>query len=118
MRRAKHNQPHFCVLAYKDQGKPLSANGTLTPVAVVVLEENTALKIYLHPKLTEIVKTEDQTYMVDIFNDICDRSKWDACGLFAQLCDLSVGPLVTERVGVNLKDDMTASRTMAEFRKI
>jgi hypothetical protein len=117
LRKTENNLPHYCILAYRDQGQSLSGGDNLTAVAVVV-SEGAALRIYLHPKLTEVVQPSDMAYMADMFSDLHERSQWDANGLFVQLCDLSVGPLITERVGENLGDDAVALQCISDFSEI
>ena len=112
------NLPRCCALAYRCQDEVLTAKSDPNLIIVAVLQPDATLKIYKHPKLEEIVEPCDGEYLSDLLRDMAKRLKVNGEGLFAQLCELSVGPLTTERIGLDPASDETLSGLIQNFIEI
>jgi hypothetical protein len=57
------------------------------------------LIIFVSPLRATIVAAEDQPYIDDLLSDFIERAAIDPIALFQQISNLSVGPLITHKIG-------------------
>jgi hypothetical protein len=58
------------------------------------------LSFYVHRAFDQRTAGPDFAYMHELIPDLVDRSKYSPDAVFRQLANLSVGPLLTDAVGV------------------
>ena len=110
--RGNQNSTLFCTIAYQAESgrhrRPI-ANGLL----LVVLKTPTdGVRFFLDPLWRETVNSEDASYLQDVFEDLPRRARNPGDDVFAQLCELSAGPLATVEVGdASLKDSFIKELT-------
>ena len=92
----------FCVLQYIASGGEGDRVDSPTIIAVVTSAQDGEVAIRVHPECEKIVLPIDWEYMEALFRDFRMRIRSDPDALFQQLSDLSVGPLVTQEVGLDL----------------
>jgi hypothetical protein len=73
------------------------------------------LRILMHPQLREIVQNDDQIYIGSLLRDLTERAKLSPDALFKQLTSLSVGPLVTQKAGFVVEDDLPLGELVSAF---
>ena len=112
------NSIHFCTIAYQAESgrhlKPIS-KGTLLVVVKTALE---GVRFFVNPFWREVVDSDDAMYLQDVFDDLPRRAKNQTDDIFAQLCELSVGPLATVDVGEVPVDDAFFVELTAKFTQI
>jgi hypothetical protein len=89
----------FCVLEYR----PIRDESCELPrehsVFLLVIEKERRLQFLVPLDFRSLVDQADLEYIKQLLKDLPKRAQRDAQVLFDQLCSLSVGPLVTRRVG-------------------
>lgn len=87
-------------------------------VIIAVLQPDSVLRVYRHSQLGDIVHGGDREYLSDLLEDIAGRLRANGEDLFAQMCQLNVGPLITERAGLDLASDDVLTRLLQSFIEI
>ena len=77
------------------------------------LEENVYL--FVHPELRTVVQKEDLVYIEALLQDFPERAKQHPAEFFKQISSLGVGPLVTQRVGLNLSECPSMQKIVSQF---
>lgn len=97
--KGNQNSMLFCTIAYQTESgrhlKPI-AKGLLLVVVKTPIE---GVRFFLDPLWRDMVESEDASYLQDVFEDLPRRAKNPGDDVFAQLCELSAGPLATLEVG-------------------
>ncbi len=85
---------HFCALEYASNsiGNPLHIMQNV--ILLVIRYVEGGLRFFLHPKLEQVVKAVDLSYIEPLLEDFMERVKRNAAALFEHLASLSVGILV------------------------
>jgi hypothetical protein len=65
--------------------------------------------------LRSIVQAEDLIYIDSLLQDFKVRAKLHPEALFKQICSLSVGPLVTQEIGLEITDHALFREISTEF---
>ena len=89
----------FCILEYRPIRDESRESACERRVILLVIEEEPGLQFFAPANLRSIVDKADLEYIEELLKDLPTRARRDAQVLFDQLCSLSVGPLVTGRVG-------------------
>jgi len=107
----------FCVLQYiaseNDQDRADSS-----PIIALVTSHDGEIGIRVRPEWEKIVLPTDRNYLEALYRDFRMRIKSDPDGLFRQLSDLSVGPLVTREAGSDLAANLPYLRLAEQFQEI
>jgi hypothetical protein len=85
---------------------------------VVVKTAIEGVRFFVDPRWREVVDGEDALYLQDVFEDLPRRAKNPSDDVFAQLCELSVGPLATVDVGEVSVEDSSIDELTARFVQI
>jgi hypothetical protein len=81
-----------------------------------VLEDNKGgADLFISPNFDVIVHDDDRNYINALLEDFKQRSKADPATLFKQLSSLSVGPVVTHKVGTLGVDDAYLDSICSQF---
>jgi hypothetical protein len=108
----------FCTIAYQaESGRRLKPIGKGL-LLVVVKTAIDGVRFFLDPHWREVVGSEDALYLQDVFDDLPRRAKNPNDDVFAQLCELSVGPLATIEVGERPEEDSFLAELTAKFTQI
>lgn len=97
-------QPNFCALEYIQESAGSQLPTSENVILVVIRDAECVLRFLIHPTLHRIVNAIDLPYIESLLVDFIERVKLNAELLFAQLCSLTVGPLVTRTVGERIAD--------------
>lgn len=73
-------------------------------IALVLFDKNDGVRVFVTPRLQEVVPEDDWHYLDALFADFLVRAKSNTDELFQQLRSLQVGPLLTEEVGGDLAE--------------
>jgi len=88
----------FCVLKFcPSQPGPESTDPS---VVLLAIRDAKALDIYVHRAFEDKASGDDRSYVQELLPDLVQRSKCSPGAAFRQLASLSVGPLITEKVGL------------------
>ena len=88
----------ICTLRYCRPGSPVES--TDGPVILLAVKDRADLRLYAHRTLRQQISDRDQEYIDDLLKDLIRRSKTTPDEVFQQLSNLSVGPIVTDVVGL------------------
>jgi len=69
-------------------------------VVLLAIKDAKALNIYVHRAFADKTSGDDRSYVQELLPDLVRRSKCSPAAAFRQLASLSVGPLITEEVGL------------------
>jgi len=73
---------------------------------MVMLEDcDGCFEIFVSPNLKVLIRQDHLQYMNELLEDFNQRMRLDPVALFEQLCSLSVGLLVTQKVGTCSADE-------------
>jgi len=98
-----------CALRYLPRQATGSRQG---PILLYALRNAEGLCLYIHRGLKQLVSEEDRGYFEELLPDLRNRCLLDPAALFAQLCQLAVGPLVTDSL---LSEDELSAACSADF---
>jgi len=104
----------FCALEYRQQ-RGSDDSGRDAPIVLLVVSRMEGLRILMHPQMREIVQNDDQIYIGSLLRDLTERAKLSPDALFKQLTSLSVGPLVTQKAGFVVEDDLPLGELVSAF---
>jgi len=81
----------------------------------VLKQDDRALSILVKPGWDANIQEVDRDYIRDLFKDFDTRAQADPDGLFAQICQLNVGPLITQEVGSYSADSSSFQALLSGF---
>jgi hypothetical protein len=84
-------------------------------VLLVLSNEKCRLRFFVHPDWRTFVQCDDLNYIESLLLDFSERAKSHPDALFKQLCNLGVGPILTQEAGANLDDYPSLRRLSSEF---
>lgn len=86
-----------CALRYLPQADPGMQDGF---VILYALKNASVLRLYIHHGFRPLVSEADREYIDELLTDLRHRCERDPEELFVQLCNLNVGPVVTDAIDV------------------
>jgi hypothetical protein len=91
----------FCALRFCPSESYLERTGNTDPSIILLAIKNArTLSFYVHRAFDQRTAGPDFAYMHELIPDLVDRSRYSPDAVFRQLANLSVGPLLTDEVGV------------------
>ena len=108
----------FCVLQYIASESDQDRADSSTIIALVTSSHNGEVAIRVDPEWEKIVLPTDRNYLEALYRDFRIRIGSDPEGLFRQLSDLSIGPLVTHEAGSDLAANPAYLRLVEWFQEI
>lgn len=94
----KDKELEFCALKFcPSQPVPGAAEPS---VVLLAIKDAKALAIYVHRAFEDKTSEHDRSYVQELLPDLVQRSRCSPGAAFRQLASLSVGPLITEEVGL------------------
>ena len=105
----------YCTLGYSGKG---TQDAMSRPAIILVLKrDNHSLSILVRPgwETSTQIQEIDRDYIKDLLRDCIPRAQVDPDGLFAQICQLNVGPLITQEVGSYSSDSSLFRALLSEF---
>ena len=109
--RVRDLNRRFCVLEYRPVRDESKESACDSRAILLVIEEEHQLQFFATADFRSIVHKADLEYIEQLLKDLPMRARRDAKVLFDQLCSLSVGPLITGKVG-------TFDANSADFEQI
>ncbi|WP_420238054.1 hypothetical protein ACOBR2_00150 [Telmatobacter bradus] len=82
---------------------------------MLVIDSSDGVRLLVAPDLASIVCEDDRAYIDELIADFVKRSAQLSGSLFQQLSSLSVGPLVTQKLGLVGRDDLDLKRYCSNF---
>ena len=106
----------FCTLKYRPVMPANARSSAAEPVALLAVRGGKGeLAFYFSPDLWRLASGPEFLYLKDFVLDLPRRAKRYPDLLFQQLCSMSVGPLITDMVGVHGVDDLDLVSTCAQL---
>jgi hypothetical protein len=87
-------------------------------IAVALIDGKKDVTIWCHPEWEKHVLVRDKSYVQDLLSDMANRVQKDPFALYQQLSSLSIGVLVTSRMGVFDSTHMRLPDRYANFVRV
>jgi len=84
----------------------------------VLEDDEDHLRFLVHPELHMVVADNELSYLESLLKDFLERANQQDAALFKQLSSLEVGPLVTHKVGTDLKEHPALHFHSLEFLEL
>ena len=75
-----------------------AAESAAGEIVFLAVKRGHSLRLYAHRDLRDLVSKQDLEFVQDLLEDMLQRAQHSPDELFEQLCDLSIGPVVTDAV--------------------
>ena len=106
----------FCSLEYRPFAEKSQAISFPSCVLMLMLEDcDGCFEIFVSPNLSVLVHHDHLHYMKSLLEDFNERVRLDPSSLFRQLSSLSVGLLITHKIGTCGVDDEYLNSTCSGF---
>ena len=106
----------FCTLEYRSSVQASDRSSSIDQVVLLVMKDGRGgLEFQAFPDLLQIVDESDLQYINDVLLDLPKRARRYPKLLFQQLSSLSLGPLITHKVGIAGVDDQYLIGACAHF---
>ena len=110
-----HSEHRFCILEYRHDGSVVKQSSCPARPVLLVIDSSDGIRLLVAPDLASIVCEDDRAYIDELIADFVKRSAQLSGSLFQQLSSLSVGPLVTQKLGMVGQDDLDLKRYCSNF---